>query len=72
MYFGLPNLFQSKERRVKKSVNTDKLDRPTWTKGYAHILKQGSKEKQVDSEPVKPVSPHHPNAHTVRMRGIQG
>lgn len=67
MYFGFPNLFSKKDRRVAKSVNTDRLDRPTVKKGYAHIFKR---DKPVQS--TEPVSPHHPNAHTIRMRGIQG
>lgn len=67
MFFPIPNCFRSKDRRVKKAVNTDSLDRPTVKKGYAHIFK---KDEPVQS--TEPVSPHHPNAHTIRMRGIQG
>lgn len=67
MYFGFPNLFSKKDRRVAKSVNTDRLDRPTVKKGYAHIFKQ---DEPVES--TKPVSPHHPVAHAIRMRGIAG
>lgn len=67
MYFGFPNLFSKKDRRVAKSVNTDSLDRPTVKKGYAHIFK---KDEPVES--TKPVSPHHPVAHSIRMRGITG
>lgn len=67
MYFGFPNLFSKKDRRVAKSVNTDSLDRPSVKKGYAHIFK---KDEPVES--TKPVSPHYPVAHSIRMRGITG
>lgn len=67
MWFPIPNPFSNKSRRVKKSANTDSLDRPTVKKGYAHIFKQ---DKPIQSN--EPVSPHHPNAHTIRMNGIAG
>ncbi len=67
MYFGLPNLFSKKDRRVKKSANTDSLDRPSVKNGYAHIFK---KDETVN--PTSPVSPNHPVAYSIRMRGIQG
>ncbi len=67
MFFPIPNPFSKKSRRVTKAVNTDSLDRPTVKKGYAHIFKQ---DEPVQS--TEPVSPHHPNAYTIRMRGITG
>lgn len=66
MFFPIPNPFATKERRVAKAVNTDSLDRPFPKKGYASILKQNESKVQ----PTGPVSPHHPNAHAIRMRGI--
>ena len=65
--FFIPNLFAAKERRVVKKVNTDSLDRPYPKKGFASILKK-DEAKYVPK--TSPVSPHHPNAHTIRMRGI--
>ena len=67
MFFPIPNLFNSKERRVKKAVSTESLDRPFPKKGFAAIFK---KEESKFIPATQPVSPHHPNAHTIRMRGI--
>lgn len=64
-----PNPFSKKERRVTKAGNTDSLDRPDFSKGYASILKQ-DEPKYVQK--TNKVSPHCPVAHSIRMRGIQG
>lgn len=67
MFSLIPNMFRNSKKRVTKGGNTDSLDRPTVKTGYAHIFKQ---DKPVQS--VEPVSPHHPVAYTIRMRGIIG
>lgn len=67
MFFPIPNLFSSKERRVKKAVNTESLDRPLHKIKFAEIFKQDEAKFVVSTTPVHP---HTPNAHSLRLRGI--
>lgn len=63
MFSLIPNMFRNSKKRVTKSDSMDSLDRPTVRTGYAHVLKSDN--------PVQPVSPHHPVAYSIRMRGIR-
>ncbi len=62
IFNGLYYKSSNTHRNVKKG-NFDGLDRP---KGFAHMFKQEEKPK-----PMTPVSPHHPIAHSIRMRGVK-
>ena len=69
MFSLFPKLFRTNKKRVNKAESMDSLDRsigksdkPQVT-GYAHIFKQ-------DKQAKAGVSPHYPNAHAIRMRGI--
>ena len=72
MFSLFPKLFRTNKKRVNKAESMDSLDRSTvksdkpQVTGYAHLFKQDNHGKQAKAG----VSPLHPNAHTIRMRGI--
>lgn len=67
MFSLIPNMFRNSKKRVTKSDSMDSLDRPIVRTGYAHIFKSDNSVKRIE-----PVSPLHPVAYTIRMRGIIG
>ncbi len=72
MFSLFPKLFRTNKKRVNKAESMDSLDRSTvksdkpQVTGYAHLFKQDNHGKQGTTG----VSPLHPNAHAIRMRGI--
>lgn len=66
MFSLIPNMFRTSKKRVAKSDNMDSLDRPIVKPGYAHVFKSENPVKRIE-----PVSPHHPVAYSIRMRGIR-
>jgi hypothetical protein len=67
MFFPIPNPFATKERRVKKAVSTESLDRPLHKIKFAEIFKQDEAKFVVSTTPVHP---HSANAYAIRTRGI--